>query len=108
MPPKTYRPPDLLSAQFIITIQRAKHLWAKRCKEHYQKHGDTGTCVLGASIDCYIIPYKCRKYKPYCLISAHDVACSQGASNWENSVKEVIDYLKENGIEAHYNCGHMD
>lgn len=43
------------------------------------------------------------------IISADDTSCAQGASTWENSVREMIALLADGGLEgAFYNPGRMD
>lgn len=88
------------------TIHNANLLWKCKTREYIEKNGDMGSCVLGAGIDVYHLPKRARKPKTITIINAPSMA--QGSICWEHSVKDIIQYLKDNGIEAHYNCGWMD
>lgn len=105
---KFYRTADIETTKFKDAVAVAKDMWMKSCIKHYEAHGDSGSCVLGAGIYIYLIPLRCRKPQKYFIISAYDVACSQGSTNWEYGRKEVLDYLTAQGIDAHYSWGSMD
>lgn len=90
-------------------IRTARDMWAAAIKEQLEKEGDTGTCVLGASISISYLPPKARNRVDRELISVHQVCSAQGSITWERSVDQVIAYLKGAGIpSAYYNCGRMD
>lgn len=105
---KTYRPAEIETPKFITAVEAAKKIWRKSCEAHFAMHGDYGTCVMGAGIYIYLIPLRCRKPQKYFIIRAHEVSCCQGSTNWESGRQEVLDYLKAQGIEAHYEWGIMD
>jgi len=101
-----YQDQDL--AKLAPTIEKARELWTRLCAETYARRGDIGSCVLGAGLQVrYAAPRK-RSYSFKTIITASEVCCAQGSLVWEESVKEVIEFLKENGIEASYNPGYMD
>jgi hypothetical protein len=97
---------DVDIATFGDIIKQASEMWKEKTLEYYHKNGDVGTCVLGACIEVYYLGKRCRIPTTRCIIGTPDVA--QGSITWEHSVDEVIKYLKENGVEARYNCGFMD
>jgi hypothetical protein len=101
-----YNDKDL--ASFTDVINKATAMWRERCKNHFVKHGDTGTCVMGAGIVVEYIAPRCRKSKRLTIISANSVASAQGSTNWEESEDDIVAYLKENGVECSYYCGWMD
>jgi hypothetical protein len=87
-------------------ITKAKELWNSKTQEYVKNNGDIGTCVLGAGIEVWFLPTKCKKPRKLMIIG--QPCCAQGSICWEHSVDEIIAYLKEYGIEANYNCGFMD
>jgi hypothetical protein len=89
-------------------LDQAREMWRSRCDAFLAQHGDEGTSVLGAGIEVDIIPARCRHYRPITVISASSVTRAQGASVWEDSVRDIIAFLGQHGIEAHYNPGRMD
>lgn len=105
---KTYRPAEIETPEFTAAVDAAKRIWKKSCAEHFATHGDSGTCVIGARIYIYLIPLRCRKPQKFSLISAHEVSCCQGSTNWEHGKDEVLEYLKAKGIDAYYDWGVMD
>ena len=105
---KTYKPAEIEAPEFKTIVETAKAMWAMSCVNHFEKHGDTGTCVLGAGIYCMAVPKGKRKPVEYPLISALEVAQAQGSTNWESGKDAVLAYLKGNGIECGYNWGFMD
>lgn len=108
MADKTYRPAEIETPKFIAAVESAKEIWKRSCEAHFKQHGDSGTCVMGAGIYIDLIPLRCRKPQKYFIIRAHEVSCCQGSTNWESGRQEVLDYLKAQGIEAHYEWGIMD
>lgn len=89
-------------------IRQAKQMWAERCAEYVKNYGDRGTCVLGAGIEIDFIPPRCRTPRRMMLISASSVCNAQGSIVWEDSKDEIINFLRENGIECRYAWGNMD
>lgn len=88
-----------LAAQRAPVIEQARAMWRARCDAYQARHGDVGTCVLGAGI---------ADDTGRTLVRAIDVCQAQGASVWEDSVEEVVAFLGSNGIPCHYNPGFMD
>jgi len=86
-------------------IALASQMWANRCKLYLAKHGDRGSVVIGAGICCAVKHGRHSKTRE--LISA-GVSCAQGSLVWEESVEEVVSFLKERGLDCYYECGRMD
>lgn len=96
-------------AKFEDVINKAREMWKERANEYFEKHGDVGSCVLGAGICIYAVPPRCRNEKKISLIPSHEVARCQGSLHWEHRVNEVVDFLKANGLErAYFDYGMMD
>jgi len=100
-----YQDADLRGNQ---AIECAKTMWRDRCKTYLDTNGDQGTCVLGAGIYVYYLAPRCRAPRPHTIIWVTDVCFAQGSLVWEDSVKEVLGYLRAQGIEARYDAGRMD
>ena len=105
---KTYKPAEIESPEFVAIVEAAKALWSESCKAHFEKYGDTGTCVLGAGIYCMAVPKGKRKPREHTLISALSVAQAQGSTNWESGRKAILAFLRANGISCAYEYGFMD
>ena len=101
-----YQDSDLPKLQNAIDC--AKTLWRDRCQTYMNKNGDTGSCVMGAGIKIDYLAPRCRNRRNLMIISASEVCNAQGSLVWEDSVKEVVEYLKSKGIEAYYASGIMD
>lgn len=102
-----YTPKDV-DGNFLNIVTQAKDMWKKICEENFVKYGDEGSCVVGAGISIYFIPPRCRNYRRSYIIRADDVTNCQGSLSWERDIEKVIEYLKNNGIDCHYNGGRMD
>jgi len=100
-----YQPGDL---DGNTAVELARDMWRKRCDEYLVRNGDAGSCVLGAGIVIHYLPKYKRNAQKAFLIGVHEVCCSQGSMVWESSVKDIIAFLKKNGIEASYSPGRMD
>jgi hypothetical protein len=75
-------------------------LWTARNEEYVRKHGNIGTCVLGAG---FTFTYKDT---PYEMIPR---AGYQGSITWEASVPEMTERLKGLGCEnVVFHWGNMD
>ena len=101
-----YNDADLKNKQDAIDC--AKTLWRDRCQEYMSKEGDAGTCVLGAGIYVYYLAPRCRRPSQHTIIDVSDVCGAQGSLVWEHSEKEVLTFLREQGLDVHYNPGNMD
>jgi hypothetical protein len=95
---------DLYSNQ----IEEAKNMWRLRCEEYFDKHGDVGTCVLGAGIAVHFLSDVKKISKVLIIISQHDVSHAQGSVVWEDGVGEVVYYLNKLGLDCYYFAGRMD
>lgn len=88
-------------------LDEASDLWRRLCADFVAKHGDCGTCVLGAGIS---VPYKAprsRTVRNLIVIGVPNTA-AQGSTTWESSVREVIALLAARGVVARYEPGNMD
>lgn len=104
-----YQEKDLNTADILGTVQLAKAMWTRLCSDYVARNGDVGTCVLGAGIFVNYVAPRARSRSRKMLISASSVSGSaQGASVWEHSVKEVLQYLRDRGVQAEYFAGSMD
>lgn len=98
--------PEYSLAQ-LDAITRAREAWERSCAVELAKHGDIGTCVLGACI--YDADAGQGKYRPnHVLIDARDVTSAQGSLIWEASVDAIVEMLRKHNINAEYDCGRMD
>lgn len=95
-------------SEFNPHIIHATKLWAHAAGEYYKKHGDTGTCIVGDGIGIYLIPKGCRKPQKVLIIPSSRVAHCQGSSHYEATKSVAMEYLREQGLETHYNYGFMD
>lgn len=79
-------------------IKKAEKLWNTYVEMYGATHDDSeyGSCVLGAGLEV----------QGGIFIRAPDRF--QGSLTWENSVDEIIKFLKDNGLDAWYNPGRMD
>jgi hypothetical protein len=99
---------NAVSEEFSNIIESARALWAKRIQEYYEELGrDMGSCVIGAGFEVYVLLNN-RKRKPVKLCFLYPPTRYQGSMLWERSYKEILVYLKSNGIDCHYNWGAID
>lgn len=105
---KNYKEAEINTSEFSEIVATAKAMWEASCIAHYAEHGDTGSCVLGAGIYCRVIPKGKRKAIDHMLIPAESVAQAQGSTNWESGRKEVLEYMRANGVSCAYEYGFMD
>lgn len=88
-------------------IQQARALWKKKTREYVEKHGDVGTCVLGAGIQIWYLPSRCRRPRLHTIVSSPGVA--QGSVCWEYSKDEVMEFMRSAGFkDLSYAWGRMD
>lgn len=95
-------------SRFQPIIEKAKALWRAKTREYVSKNGDVGSCVLGAGIYAYVLSPQSTEPKDIMIIRANEIACAQGSITWEHSKDEVMEFLKQNGIETGYEWGFMD
>lgn len=103
---KIYKTKEL--SQFNELIQNAKTLWVELSHLEYTKNGDRGCCVLGAGIEIYVLPPRCKHPRTLTIITFNEVSPCQGEHAASSVSNAVIEFLKENGLEARYNHGRMD
>lgn len=99
---------DLQDPAVASVIAKAKEMWSEICAKNVASYGDRGSCVVGAGIAVYYVPKGCRKLGAKIIIAAHNVAKAQGSVTWEDGMEAVIEFLKENNINAFYEPGWMD
>ena len=92
--------------QLKPTIQTARELWRKRVAEFEASGRNPGSCVLGAGIQTYTLLKRERIPKPRLIIRAPSHL--QGSLSWEESLDEILGFLRGNGIECDYKSGCMD
>jgi len=103
-----YQHSDLSNEVMQGTIAKARDLWQKRCAEYVAKHGDRGSCVMGAGIAVWYLAKKCRTPGKLIIIDAREATWYQGSVIWEDSRAEVQKFLADNGIVTCYAWGNMD
>lgn len=101
---KVYRPSDITPG-FVQAVAMAASRWATSAAEYVAKHGDQGTCVLGAGIGVMFLAKRKRVAEELVLIPAPG---GQGSLTWEASVEEVLGVLRSRGVDAFYMPGWMD
>lgn len=105
---QAYKSTDLNRPEFRQALNEATKLWAEKCEAYVKENGDVGSCVIGAGIEIEVIPKGCRKPRRQIVISNHDVTRVQGSCVWEASQREVVQFLKDKGIECRFNYGILD
>lgn len=103
-----YKQSDFETLEFHTAITNATIMWRERCEAYYNHHGDVGSCVIGAGIEVDFMAPHCKKVSQKMIISVSHVSPTQGSCVWEDSITDIIAYLRERGIDAHYNPGRMD
>lgn len=87
-------------------IQSARELWRKRVAEFEQSGRHPGSCVAGAGIQAYTLLKRERIPKLRRIINAPSHL--QGSCSWEESLGEVLAYLRRNGVDCRYKVGCLD
>jgi hypothetical protein len=103
-----YQERDLETGPVAAAINVTATMWRDRCQKYLDTQGDRGTCVLGAGIEIYYLPKRCRFPKSKMVIPVYQVVAAQGSLVWEESVEDILAHLKSKGVEASYNPGRMD
>jgi hypothetical protein len=87
-------------------LEEARKLWAERIAEYVKLHGDVGSCVLGAGIT---VSYLAKgKRKPVRRLVIYPPTHVQGSCTWEASQKEIVQFLRDRGVDASFAYGNMD
>jgi hypothetical protein len=103
---KVYRFSDLHDPKVEAVLKKAQDMYTKACQAHFKKHGDFGSCVLGNGLAIAVKPPKARSVFKLLICSPRGGGQSESAGY---SCKDpVLAFLKENGIDAWYECGRMD
>lgn len=93
----------------VPLLGKAREMWSARCDAYLKKHGDQGSCVLGAGIAVPYVGHKGKQYAKRIIISAWSATNAQGSLVWEESVNDIIAFLEQNGVQGcTYLCGRMD
>jgi hypothetical protein len=106
--PKIYKSVDVNSEIFKKRIEEAKKLWNEAARIEFEKHGDTGSCIVCDGIQVEFLPPRCRKPIRLTIIPSREVAWCQGSLHYEATKQVALDYLKQHGIDCFYNYGRMD
>lgn len=102
--PKVYTEKDF-TAQFVQHVSAAAVRWTTATERYLAEHGDQGTCVIGAGIAIRFKGPRKRTDEDLIIIASPG---RQGSLAWEDSVNQVLEFLRQGGIEAHYCSGRMD
>jgi hypothetical protein len=105
---KVYSYKEVESLKNSDLVSAARTLWQAKSSEYYNKHGDTGSCIMGDGIYILFKPKRCRIPQKFMLIPSNQVARCQGSLHYEHSKDEVISFLRDNGVDCSYNYGMMD
>lgn len=97
-----------LPANFDEVRREAMLLWKQRCEQYLGERGDQGSCVLGAGIVHEDAPYDWPDWDKDYIVHASDITGAQGSLVWEQSVDEVVAWLRNCGVPARYHAGRMD
>lgn len=103
---KIYKTKEL--EQFKSLIEQAKTMWIDLAQKEFQSKGDSGCCVIGAGLEVYVLPPRCKHPQSLQLISFNEVSPCQGESAVQNTSKQIVEFLKQHGLETRYNYGRMD
>lgn len=99
---KYYTQKDFEESEFVKILLEARKMW----NEEVLKYGeDYGSCILG---DCIKVPFlrpRCRNISYATIVASPSV---QGSITKEVTVKPILEFLKNNGINCFYHEGHMD
>lgn len=93
---------DLDAHWFQTAIDEARLVWERRIEQYVTQRGDQGTCVLGAGIAVAVG----KRRAPVVVLEPPTRV--QGASVWEESVDDIVAFLRTKGILARYHAGRMD
>ena len=89
-------------------VFKAREIWRDLAKEDYEKFGDKGSPIVGDGIYVNALQEGGHKGVKFFLILSNEISFSQSSLHYEARVSEVIDFLRDNGIEANYCLGRMD
>lgn len=103
---KVYRFADLHQPEVEKVLNKAQEMYTKACKAYFKEHGDYGSCVMGNGI--YIAVKPPKKRNVYRLEICRPIGGGQSEGASYHCKDPVLAYLKENGIDAWYECGRMD
>ena len=101
-----YEDTDLKDPGFLDICKRAKALWVSRCNEYIERHGEAGTCVVGAGFAVWYLPPRGRKPQEKMVVIPP--VNLQRSITWESSKDEIQRFFENNGIKTHYKMGSMD
>lgn len=94
--------------RLLELVAWAETLWNKKIRDYREslrkakKFDDPGSCVIGAGIE---ISNVLRKQIAFIRVPK---SAGQGSITWEQSVGDVVQYLRDHGLDARYECGRMD
>ena len=100
-----YQEKDLVG--MLPHLVEAALLWSKLCADEVAKNGDRGSCVIGAGIAIWFKGPRKRNEEERIVIPTPYTSL-QGSFTWETSVDQVVKFLAQKGITAHYAPGRLD
>lgn len=101
---RVYRFADLHDPKVEAVLVKAQKMYRELGEAVLKKKGDMGTCVLGNGLYIAVKPPRARS--AFMMKIAGTVGQSETASY--GAKDEVLKFLKDNGIDAWYECGRMD
>jgi hypothetical protein len=91
---------------FRENIKQATEMWRNICRENMKFYGsDAGSLMLGAGIAIYMIPRRKRNFVEHNIIDAVDVTNLRRNKIWERDIDKILNFLKAENIDCHYNSG---
>lgn len=104
---KIYTKEDVLQNWFKAGMSQGFIKWQRLMDEFRMSNPENtwGSCVIGAGIYVWYKAPRCRRARRLFIIYPSG---EQRSRVWESGVADVIEYLKEFGIEAEYASGRLD
>lgn len=100
-PTRYYTVDEIIKLRPIF--QQAETLWNALMSEY---KGEDGSCITGEGIEVDILRPRCKYTRSIKIVRPRGF---QGSCRIESSVKQVIKFLKDNGIvDCSYNPGRLD
>ena len=94
--------------QYGAVIAGARLYWNSLVLSTLDQYGDKGSAVLGDGIVVQLIPPRCKKPRDVMVIPSSCVKKAIGSLHYEVHAKDVVEFLKERGVNARYHYGMMD
>lgn len=101
---RVYRFAELHQPEVEKVLGQARSMYMALSMAYLKKHGDVGTCVLGNGLYIAVKPPRARSAFMLRIAGAMGQSESPGYACKD----AVLKFLKDNGIDAWYECGRMD